>query len=284
MPPRWLAAGMALCFAAAPAPPGGPVADATPSGFREIAPGCARWDFTGPWRKVMQDVTVVRADLDIPGVSAEVECRRETTIEGYHRDRTERAAKEDIRLVATLNGSVLGAVAAGRVVSCPKEEGPEICWGMDGRGAFIRPIDFFRSAIGKEASEGIRGALCPWPPGCPPVVEDGTGVDEAVLDEGVRVARVRNPRSLAGIGAKGRRVYLVLIRGRSQQSVGMTLDEAGAFLCEQLPEIESAVNLDGGASSSLFVAGEDIRRMACVRNLRKIPSVIHILAPGGEKK
>lgn len=63
----------------------------------------------------------------------------------------------------------------------------------------------------------------------------------------------RHPRTILAWNAS--RVFLVVIDGRSEMSVGMTLSEAAEFLKGTLGA-QGAVNLDGGGSTTLVVGGE----------------------------
>jgi hypothetical protein len=67
----------------------------------------------------------------------------------------------------------------------------------------------------------------------------------------------RNPRTLAGVARDGD-VLLVTVDGRQRQSVGVTLREA-ARLMRSLGA-RNAMNLDGGGSSAMVVAGDVVNR------------------------
>lgn len=64
----------------------------------------------------------------------------------------------------------------------------------------------------------------------------------------------RHPRTCAGYNAKGDRLYLVVIDGRSEASCGVTLKEAYGVL--KALGAYNAVNLDGGGSSCMVVDGQ----------------------------
>lgn len=63
----------------------------------------------------------------------------------------------------------------------------------------------------------------------------------------------RNPRTIAGVDARGRLV-LVTVDGRQTESVGMSISEA-ADLALDLGLVD-AVNLDGGGSTTMVVGDE----------------------------
>jgi hypothetical protein len=75
-----------------------------------------------------------------------------------------------------------------------------------------------------------------------PILVDGGPTED--LDD-----RERAPRSAAGHGPDGRRVYLVTVDGRQDDSIGATLSELSALLGQM--GLDDAVNLDGGGSSTL---------------------------------
>ncbi len=58
-----------------------------------------------------------------------------------------------------------------------------------------------------------------------------------------------NPRTVLGINDDGTKIYLVTVDGRQSKSVGMTLSTLADFLVEY--GIDTAVNLDGGGSTTL---------------------------------
>lgn len=70
-------------------------------------------------------------------------------------------------------------------------------------------------------------------------------------------AGVREPRSAWGVDKEERYAYLVTVDGRSNKSVGVTLDEFSDILIDI--GLYNAINLDGGGSSTLVAKkqGED---------------------------
>lgn len=79
------------------------------------------------------------------------------------------------------------------------------------------------------------------------------------------------PRTAAGVSRDGRRMYLVVVDGRSGRSRGLTLAQLSGLLA--LVGADDAVNLDGGGSSTLALRGPRKGRMV----LRNRPS------DGGER-
>ncbi|MFO0711989.1 MAG: phosphodiester glycosidase family protein [Sandaracinus sp.] len=66
-------------------------------------------------------------------------------------------------------------------------------------------------------------------------------------------ARIRAPRTAVGVGDRGRRIFLVVVDGRQRDSRGMSLPELAELFLEL--GADSALNLDGGGSSEMFVRG-----------------------------
>ena len=90
--------------------------------------------------------------------------------------------------------------------------------------------------------------------GWPRIVEGGRNV--ALLADSIegtvpRFSRERHPRTAIGISRDSATVYLVVVDGRQQSSVGMTLDELANTMIA-LGAFE-ALNLDGGGSTALVV-------------------------------
>lgn len=108
-----------------------------------------------------------------------------------------------------------------------------------------------------EARAEVEVRLHPFHPrdavgGFPVLVRDS--IEAAGLDSagGAGFGPVRHPRTLVGMAAGGRRLFLVTIDGRQPgYSVGMTLREA-ARLALDLGATE-ALNLDGGGSTTMAV-------------------------------
>jgi hypothetical protein len=71
------------------------------------------------------------------------------------------------------------------------------------------------------------------------------------------------PRTAAGVGQNGHRMYLVVVDGRSEESAGMTHAELSALLVRL--GADDAVNLDSGGSSTLTLR-ERGQRVASVQN------------------
>ena len=65
----------------------------------------------------------------------------------------------------------------------------------------------------------------------------------------------RHPRTAVGISAEGQRLFLVVVDGRSNASRGMTTPELATLMVGL--GADRALNLDGGGSTTMYVANED---------------------------
>lgn len=64
----------------------------------------------------------------------------------------------------------------------------------------------------------------------------------------------RHPRTAVALSAGGKRLYLVTVDGRAQQAAGLTTPELTVLLREEFLA-ESALNLDGGGTTTMWVHG-----------------------------
>lgn len=111
----------------------------------------------------------------------------------------------------------------------------------------------------------------------PLLMKDGVSVDNTekvhptVLD-------FRHPRTL--VATDGKRVYWVVIDGRDKMhSVGTTIEETRRF-CRQIG-FQTALNLDGGGSSSLWWRGSTFTLPSNSRDAeRPIPYAVLMFMPG----
>lgn len=102
-----------------------------------------------------------------------------------------------------------------------------------------------------------------WSMGLPGVL-DVISSNPLVVDDGVVVGAgssctkylcKRHPRTAVGVTATGQ-VLLVVVDGRKSTSVGMRLDELGRLM-KSLGAVD-AMNLDGGGSSTMWIAGKGV--------------------------
>jgi phosphodiester glycosidase len=91
--------------------------------------------------------------------------------------------------------------------------------------------------------------------------------------------RNRHPRTAVGVSRDGRFLFLVAVDGRQPRSKGMNVAELSRFLAGL--GAWSALNLDGGGSTSLFVAAEGGLVDAPCRGERTVLNHLCVLQPRG---
>ncbi|MCB9666591.1 MAG: phosphodiester glycosidase family protein [Myxococcales bacterium] len=186
-------------------------------------------------------------DLSVPGV-------RVLTTPYEQRWQTVSDFARTNHLAAAINGGFWGkmmrawGVAAGGGQRWPTgEDDEEIGFFAVTRGgkAWISPPERVVEHVPLEqVGEAVSGM--------PELVRD-RHVDHIALDS-FPYARYRHPRSAVGVGKGGSLVILVVASGRQSHSRGLTLYEMAELLVEL--GAENAINLDGGGSSTVFIAEE----------------------------
>lgn len=121
-----------------------------------------------------------------------------------------------------------------------------------------------------QASVGIaadgRLSLVSRPAGDWPEVHDALGAGPMLLrggrivDHGERQRDVRHPRSAIGTTADGRLLWLA-VDGRTPPAAGMSFEQTARVL--QALGCSDALNLDGGGSTTLWVAGLGVCNFPC---------------------
>ncbi|MCU0864522.1 MAG: phosphodiester glycosidase family protein [Planctomycetes bacterium] len=121
-----------------------------------------------------------------------------------------------------------------------------------------------QGSLGIAADGQLR--LMARPAGDWPEVEDALGAgpllvqNGALVDHGERQRRIRHPRSAIGTRADGVVVWLT-VDGRTQAAAGTTLEQTGRLLLAL--GCDAGLNLDGGGSTTLWVAGRGICNRPC---------------------
>jgi Phosphodiester glycosidase len=111
-----------------------------------------------------------------------------------------------------------------------------------------------------------RLVLTARPAGDWPEVEDALGAgpmllhEGAVVDHGARQRRLRHPRSAIGTRADGTVLWLT-VDGRTPSAAGTTFEQTGQLLLAL--GCRDGLNLDGGGSTTLWVAGRGICNRPC---------------------
>jgi hypothetical protein len=220
-----------------------------------------------------QTVSVLKIDPTAPGVRVETLGGRCNTVSRWAR--REGAA-------AAINGGYFGACQS---VSLVKQAGSLLATnarrrtaiGFDAAG---RPR-FAEIAVGADWP-GIPNALG----GGPRLRTNGTA-DVRATEESISagVSAYRHPRTFAATSASGT-LLLGTVDGRSSASAGMTLDDLSLWL--GWLGAHDALNLDGGGSTTLWVAGEPYSgvvnepsddRQPGHRGERAVASILAVFAP-----
>jgi hypothetical protein len=107
------------------------------------------------------------------------------------------------------------------------------------------------------------------------LIRDGVTLSNWQTTEGLQAPTfvdTRHPRTLIGVDRRGY-LWLVAIDGRQPvHSVGMTFKELLA-LCQRL-DLENALNLDGGGSTTMVVKGEIVNRPSDAAGPRPVSDAI----------
>jgi hypothetical protein len=124
-----------------------------------------------------------------------------------------------------------------------------------------------------------------WSFGWPRVVDSMGGVPRLVEDGKIVASKCRSrfcrrhPRTGIGVTEEGT-VVLMVVDGRSRRSVGMTLYRFALTFASL--EVTDAVNLDGGGSSAMWIAGRGVvNRPSDPGGERKVVNAVLVL-PGGD--
>lgn len=183
-------------------------------------------------------------DLDTPGVQIRCTPPRE-------RWKSTSAYARDAHLAAAINGGFWGlfgqgaqglAAGAGHIWGSDDEEQGFFAVTEQGR-AWISPPPDVVSANRRRMSEGVSGR--------PMIVDRGRLASE--LYSFPRTWS-REPRTAVGVSENGRTVYMVTVDGRRATSHGGTLTEMAQLMVEL--GAFRAINLDGGGSTTMYVAAE----------------------------
>ena len=143
------------------------------------------------------------------------------------------------------------------------------------------------NAPGKPGPQPLREQGRPWRAqellgGGPMLVEKGavrvTEAEECFQGVG---NGARHPRTAAGWTKDGR-LLLLVVDGRSKASRGATLAETAQLLLDH--GAEEALNLDGGGSTTLWVAGVRVNQPSDAKGERPVASILAMLPPARTKQ
>jgi uncharacterized protein (TIGR03382 family) len=214
-----------------------------------VAPAEAADTWTDPFpgvrrlRRVTttQNINVLVVDLCAPGVSVRATATGE-------RQRTVSSFGTAVNAQAAVNGDFFSFQSYST-------NGPSmsngIAWGGND-GTYVAPIQFGPNRVAIPAHGGT-GGVQPWArevvSGHPTLLVDSVRRD----NNGDPLCTARHPRTALGFNADRTTLYLAVIDGRATNRIGMTCDEM-VTLFKGLGAAD-AVNLDGGGSSAMWLAG-----------------------------
>jgi hypothetical protein len=135
-------------------------------------------------------------------------------------------------------------------------------------GALVVPADAGQGSLGITRTGEVRLAARPagdWPEvfealGAGPMLLGGGEVVPQIAAMAERRREARHPRSAIGLTASGT-VVLLAVDGRTKKAAGMTFAETAQVLAAL--GCVDALNLDGGGSTTLWVAGRGVCNFPC---------------------
>ncbi|MBI2387982.1 MAG: phosphodiester glycosidase family protein [Deltaproteobacteria bacterium] len=208
-------------------------------------------------------------DLSVPGIKLE-------STQSAQRKRTPSSFAKLIGAQAAINGdffsytdySTSGLSAGGGVAwTGTKDTSTSGTVAFDPTAARVEISK--PSAIVAFDKTWMRGVVS----GHPQIVLDG-----AVVPNGSgSLCTTRHPRTAAGIAKDGKTLYMVVVDGRSTASVGMTCAELGNVL--KGLGAWTALNLDGGGSSAMYVAGVGVVNSPSDGSERVVANHLALFAP-----
>jgi hypothetical protein len=203
-------------------------------------PGVQRLHRTTP----TQDIHALVVDLCAPGVTVRATGpnERERTVPGF---------ADAINAEAAINGDFFSFATYSPT-------GPAVhngnVWGGDDN-TFVAPLAFGPGEA-LLAPNGQQDGPPAWATevvsGHPSIVVGGSIRENASYE----LCTARHPRTAAGLSEDRRTLVLAVVDGRATDRIGMTCAELAALMIEL--DAHDAVNLDGGGSSTMWLAGAGV--------------------------
>lgn len=122
----------------------------------------------------------------------------------------------------------------------------------------------------------IAAAVSGWPM----LVRECHALTSAELPGSDGFTRSPHARTAAGVTKDGETLYLVVADGRRKDVPGVTLGQLGAWMADRL-EVCSAINLDGGGSSTMWVTDHVVNQPSDGAE-RRVGDHIAVIAAGQE--
>ena len=149
-------------------------------------------------------------------------------------------------------------------------------WG-GGDHDYVAPLQFGAGKVALPPHEGT-GGLASWArevvSGHPTILVDGARRN----NNGDALCTARHPRTAAGLSADKSKLILAVVDGRATTRIGMTCDELSNLMREL--GAEDAVNLDGGGSSTMWLAGTGVVNSPSDGQQRVVANHLAIRATG----
>ena len=191
-----------------------------------------------------QNINVLIVDLCAPGVSV----RATKTGE---RQRTVSAFGTLVGAEAAVNGDFFSFETYS--TSGPAMSGGVAWGGTDGN--YVSPVQFGPGRVALPG-HGSTAGVQPWArevvSGHPSLIVAGALRD----NNGDALCTSRNPRTAVGFNEAGTKMFVAVVDGRATNRLGMTCDELRSLFVEL--GAHDALNLDGGGSSTMWLAGRGV--------------------------
>lgn len=214
--------------------------------------------------EVPQAIHVLSVDLTRPGIELEVTAGDASAGRAYRAQTTSEFLVRN-RMQAAVNGGFFNPFKGGTPGA--DDYYPKSGDSVDALGLSMHAGQVITPAQSKD--KNINGTVCIRKPAAVSIMKGQAcpvGTDEAIaagpvllsggVDEAYTYSKtVRHPRTAVGLSADRKTAWLVVVDGRQPLSAGATLPDM-AEIFKRLGAAD-ALNLDGGGSSAMVVAGEN---------------------------
>ncbi|MCC7537843.1 MAG: phosphodiester glycosidase family protein [Deltaproteobacteria bacterium] len=212
-----------------------------------------------------QNVHVLVVSLCAAGISFRA------TAEG-ERGRTPSSFASLVGAHAVINGDFYGPSFAPNGMAM--HDG--VAWGGDDH-TYVGPLAFGDRRVALVPHEDTAGPQ-PWMrevvSGHPTVLQGGAMRDNS----GDPLCTNRHPRTAVGLSADRRTLYMAVIDGRATGRIGMTCPEIASLMAEL--GASDALNLDGGGSSAMWLAGAGVLNNPSDGSERTVSNHLALYATG----
>lgn len=213
-----------------------------------------------------QNINVLVIDLCAAGVGVRATATGE-------RGRTVPSFGQAVGAQAAINGDFFGGGYSTDGLSMSGGA----AWPGEADHTYVAPLIFGPRRV-ELPHHGNVTSIEPWMQeivsGHPTLLDDGN----VVGNPGDSLCTNRHPRTAAGLSADGRTLFLAVIDGRATTRIGMTCNETAALFTEL--GAHDAVNLDGGGSSTMWLAGSGVANRPSDGSPRTVGNHLAIYASG----